>query len=115
MEFELKSMACRPLPAGTAAMDAESVQGHLAAVPGWAADRDRKSLSREYSGFASYKAGLAFLNTAAHLADEENHHPDLQLGYKRVRVSWSTHSVGGLSLNDFICAAKLDALAGAEA
>ena len=50
---------------------------------------------------------MAFVNTVAALARQENHHPDMAISYNRCRVSWSTHSVGALSRNDFICAARL--------
>ena len=54
---------------------------------------------------------LSFVNAVAHIANTEDHHPDLELGYNYCRMKFSTHSIGGLSENDFICAAKIDALA----
>ncbi|WP_169068156.1 4a-hydroxytetrahydrobiopterin dehydratase [Candidatus Accumulibacter phosphatis] len=68
-------------------------------------------LQKEFT-FASYAATLLFVNTVAALAERENHHPDLEVGYGRVKVSYSTHDVGGLSRNDFTCAAKIEALTG---
>ncbi len=53
---------------------------------------------------------MAFVNALAWIAHTEDHHPDLQVGYYRCTVRFSTHSVGGISVNDFICAAKADAL-----
>jgi 4a-hydroxytetrahydrobiopterin dehydratase len=53
---------------------------------------------------------MAFVNALAWIAHGEDHHPDLQVGYNRVLVRFSTHSIGALSENDFICAAKIDAL-----
>jgi 4a-hydroxytetrahydrobiopterin dehydratase len=50
------------------------------------------------------------VNAVAWIANREDHHPDIELGYGKVKVTWATHSVGGLSENDFICAAKVDAL-----
>ncbi len=57
--------------------------------------------------FSDFDATMAFVNTVAALARQENHHPDMAISYNRCRVSWSTHSVGALSRNDFICAARL--------
>jgi 4a-hydroxytetrahydrobiopterin dehydratase len=53
---------------------------------------------------------MAFVNAVAWIAHEQDHHPDLEVGYSRCRLRYSTHDVGGLSRNDFICAAKVDAL-----
>jgi 4a-hydroxytetrahydrobiopterin dehydratase len=53
---------------------------------------------------------MAFVNAVAWVAHREDHHPDLEVSYKRCRVRYSTHAIGGLSENDFICAAKLNAL-----
>jgi len=59
--------------------------------------------------FADFRATMAFVNRVADLAEREDHHPDLIVSYGRCRVAWNTHSVEGLSENDFICAAKIDA------
>ena len=60
--------------------------------------------------FTDYARMISFVNAVAWLAQCEDHHPDLQIGWGRCTVRWRTHSVGGLSMNDFICAAKVDAL-----
>lgn len=80
----------------------------LAAVPGWAVVDG--ALQRSFR-FADYAATMAFVNAVAALAEREDHHPDLLVSWGRCTVRWHTHSVGGLSLNDFICAAHVDALA----
>jgi 4a-hydroxytetrahydrobiopterin dehydratase len=102
---------CQPLRGARHALDFEQASALLTSLPGWAIG-DGGVLAKEFA-FASYPAALAFVNTVAGLAERENHHPDLELGYGRVRVSYRTHDVGGLSRNDFICAAKVDALASA--
>jgi 4a-hydroxytetrahydrobiopterin dehydratase len=61
--------------------------------------------------FANYYETMAFVNALAWISHKEDHHPELLVGYKSCEVRYDTHSVGGLSLNDFICAAKADALA----
>jgi 4a-hydroxytetrahydrobiopterin dehydratase len=75
---------------------------------GWAEARD--ALEREFS-FESYRAGVEFVNRVAELADAENHHPDLDLRYKKVVVRWSTHSAGGVTDRDRELASRTDALA----
>ncbi len=62
--------------------------------------------------FCNYYQTMAFVNALAWISHREDHHPDLQLGYNKCRVEYCTHAIGGLSENDFICAAKCDALFG---
>lgn len=101
---------CGPCHKGTPPLTDAEIAALMPEAPGWELGPDHKSLSREFSGFPSYAAGLSFLIEVARLADEEKHHPDLWLGYKKLRVTWSTHAIGGLSRNDFIGAAKVGAL-----
>ena len=70
----------------------------------------RKSIRREWK-FKNFYRTMSFVNAVAHIANAEDHHPDLEVGYGYCRVKFSTHAIGGLSENDFICAAKIDALA----
>ena len=65
-------------------------------------------LHKQYK-FKNYYATMAFVNLVAWVAHRENHHPDMQVSFNKCKVSYSTHSVGGLSENDFICAARVDA------
>lgn len=102
----LASQRCQPLE-GHPAMTDDQVQRHLAAAPGWAREGD--SIVKTYS-FADYHRTLAFVNALAWIAHAEDHHPELTVTYNRCRVRFDTHSVGGISINDFICAAKVDAL-----
>lgn len=78
----------------------------LAELPGWAIENG--VLAKNFS-FANYYETMAFVNLVAWIAHREDHHPDMTVGYNRCRVEWSTHSVGGLSENDFICAARIEA------
>ena len=66
-------------------------------------------ISKTYP-FKNYYQTIAFVNAIAWISHREDHHPDLAVSYNSCRVSYSTHSVGGLSKNDFICAAQIDAL-----
>lgn len=60
--------------------------------------------------FDNYYATMAFVNAVAWIAHQQDHHPELTVGYNRCIVRYVTHSANGISLNDFICAAKIDAL-----
>lgn len=92
-----------------AALQGAELQALQAATAGWQIDASQLSLSRTFT-FDDYHRTMAFVNAVAWIAHQQDHHPDLQVGYNRCTVTWSTHSVGGLSLNDFICAARVDAL-----
>lgn len=81
----------------------------LTELPGWGIHGD--GISKDFR-FGDFYRTIAFVNALAWMANREDHHPDLEVGYGHCRVHWSTHDVGGLSLNDFICAAKTEALAG---
>jgi len=81
----------------------------LPQVPGWELAGDGHALVRTFS-FDDYYRTMAFVNALAFMAHREDHHPDLGVHYNRCVVRYSTHDVGGLSENDFICAAKADAL-----
>lgn len=81
----------------------------LPQVPGWEVVEDGRAICRTYT-FEDYYRTMAFVNALAFIAHREDHHPDLQVHYDRVVVRYSTHDAGGLSENDFICAARADAL-----
>ncbi|MBL8416243.1 MAG: 4a-hydroxytetrahydrobiopterin dehydratase [Propionivibrio sp.] len=98
---------CRPLRGPQHRLDATQILALLKQLDGWEIDQER--LHREFR-FADYRSTMLFVNAVAWLAERENHHPDLEVGYSRVKVAYSTHDVGGLSHNDFICAAKIGAL-----
>lgn len=103
----LVNRKCKPLPAGTAALTRAAIDSLLKEVPGWA--YDGKVILKTWS-FKNYYETLAFANAVAWVAHGEDHHPDMSVGYNRCRVEFSTHSIGGISENDFICAAKIQAL-----
>lgn len=108
--MELSLRRCSPCRKGDPGLAPAERDALAAQVPSWALAEGGRALEREFK-FPSYAAGLAFAVRVGALADAEDHHPDLQIGYKTLRVRWTTHAVGGLSENDFICAAKTDALA----
>jgi len=79
----------------------------LQSLPGWA--REGNAIARTY-GFGNHYQVMAFVNAVAWISHREDHHPDISLGYNQCQVQYTTHAIGGLSKNDFICAAKIDAL-----
>lgn len=76
----------------------------------WSLSDDELVVRRSFR-FKNYYQTIAFVNALAWVAHREDHHPDLEVGYNRCVVNFSTHSVGGLSENDFICATRIDDLA----
>ena len=94
-------------PLRTGAMTESEVTAQLRALPGWTLERGAIARTFRFSGYAET---IAFVNAVAWVAQTEDHHPDLAVGFDRCEVRFNTHSVGGISLNDFICAAKVDAL-----
>ena len=84
------------------------IKGHLNEVSSeWQLAEDNKSISRIFN-FKNYHDTMAFVNVVAMVAHQQDHHPEMTVTYNTCRVEFSTHSVDGLSLNDFICAAKVD-------
>lgn len=81
----------------------------LAQVDGWKLAEDGHAITKTFR-FPDYYHTISFVNALAHVANREDHHPDLSVHYDRCLVRWSTHDCGGLSENDFICAAKADRL-----
>jgi 4a-hydroxytetrahydrobiopterin dehydratase len=105
--LRLGERSCRPLPAGTAPLTPAQIDARLAQFPGW---EYRDGAIRKTFAFGSYDATIAFVNSVATIAQHEDHHPEMLVGYDRCRVAYCTHSIGGISENDFICAARIEAL-----
>lgn len=104
---ELGSRRCLPCEGGVPALDAAAAQSLLAGLSGWAIADSR--LFKVFA-FRNHYEAMAFVNAVAWVSHREDHHPQLGVGYKDVRVDYWTHAIGGLSENDFICAAKLEKL-----
>jgi len=104
---ELARRKCKPCEGGVAPLTPQQVGPMLKGLEGWAlADG---AIAKTYK-FRNHYETMAFVNAAAWVSHREDHHPDMLVGYNQCRVSYVTHAIGGLSENDFICAAKLDAL-----
>ena len=91
----------------TTKLTAKAIAVEMKKLDGW--QRVGDAISKTYK-FADYHHSMAFVNATAWISHREDHHPDIELGYNKCKVVYSTHSVGGLSINDFVCAAKIDAL-----
>lgn len=107
VRYELASRHCKPCEGGIPPLSREEAQRLLAALPDW--ELLDGAIARSF-GFKNFYQTIAFVNAVAWVANSENHHPELEVSYKNCRVRYSTHAVGGLSENDFICAARINAL-----
>jgi len=104
---ELRRSKCAPCEGDVAPLTQTQIQPMLMGLQGWALENGM--LTRTYR-FKNYHETIAFVNASAWISHREDHHPDLLVGYSQCKVSYMTHAIKGLSTNDFICAAKLDAL-----
>ncbi len=104
---DLATKKCKPCEGGTAALSDAQARDLLKQLKGWILEDGK--LVKVYP-FGNYHQTMAFVNALAWISHREDHHPDLEVGYNKCRVTYWTHAVGGLSENDFICAAKCDAL-----
>jgi 4a-hydroxytetrahydrobiopterin dehydratase len=106
---DLTARKCVPCEGGVAPLTPEQAAETLTKLGGWSLSEDGTEirLTRE---FEDYFRTMAFVNAVAWIAHREDHHPDMEVGYNRCTVRYSTHAIGGLSENDFICAAKVDLL-----
>lgn len=100
---------CQPRKGAEHALDRAAIDIQLAALPGWTLANDGKAIVKDFR-FPDFRHTLGFINAVGFMANQEDHHPDLEAGYGHCQVLWSTHDVGGLSRNDFICAARVEAL-----
>ena len=104
---ELAKKRCKPCEGGVKPFTADEAKQLLKGMEGWAIENGR--LAKTYP-FRNYYETMAFVNALAWISHREDHHPDLGVHYNKCRVEYWTHAIGGLSENDFICAAKADAL-----
>lgn len=111
MPASLAQNRCTPRRGAEHRIDAARAAELLRETPDWSIVEDGQAITRTFR-FADYYRTMAFVNALAFIAHEQDHHPDLGVHYDRCVVRYSTHDVGGLSENDFICAAKADALVG---
>jgi 4a-hydroxytetrahydrobiopterin dehydratase len=104
---DLASRKCKPCEGGVAPYTEQQAGAMLEQLKGWVIEQAK--LVKLYP-FTNYYQTMAFVNALAWVSHREDHHPDLAVGYNKCRVEYSTHAAGGLTENDFICAAKCDLL-----
>ena len=104
---DLVKQKCKPCEGGVPPSNPTQTKEMLKQLKGWIVEDGK--LVKVYP-FTNYYQTMAFVNALAWVSHREDHHPDLLVGYNKCRVEYSTHSIGGLSENDFICAAKCEAL-----
>jgi 4a-hydroxytetrahydrobiopterin dehydratase len=109
MKLHLANEKCVACEGGVSPLTRVEAEALLAEVAGWSLNDAATEISRAYT-FADFKEALAFVDRVGALAEADGHHPDIHLtGWNHVRLDLSTHAIGGLSRNDFILAAKIDA------
>lgn|SRR3990167_2253093 len=106
---ELHTIRCVGCEGDVPPLSYDEVKKLLSQIQDWQVSQDRKCLSKRFSFKGFYKT-MAFVNAVAWIANQENHHPDMEVGYNYCLIKYTTHAVDGLTKNDFICAAKVDAL-----
>jgi 4a-hydroxytetrahydrobiopterin dehydratase len=106
---ELTTRKCKPCEGGVPKLPEDEIRTLLAQLHEWSC---RDGVLVKSFAFRNYHETMAFVNATAWISHREDHHPDLTVGYNRCEVHYWTHAIGGLSENDFICAAKIDALFG---
>ena len=106
----LHEQQCQMIKHGSPAMTTEHIHQHMTEISAqWQLDSNNKSISRRFQ-FADYHHTMAFVNAVAWIAEQQNHHPQLQVSYNSCEVCYSTHTIDSLSPNDFICAARIEHL-----
>jgi len=106
--MNLNEKSCKSCVTGSECLSASQITQLMPEVSGWSLEK--KKIARSFK-FEDFKTALWFVNEVGQLAEQENHHPDIQLSWGKVVLELSTHSADGLTENDFIMAAKIDQLA----
>jgi 4a-hydroxytetrahydrobiopterin dehydratase len=106
---DLKNKSCKPCEGGVCPLDENISKQQLVLVPGWELTEDKTGIVRTLR-FKDFLATMSFINAMAFMTEQQGHHPDFSAGYNYCKVLYTTHAIGGLSENDFICAAKINDL-----
>jgi 4a-hydroxytetrahydrobiopterin dehydratase len=104
---DLATKQCKPCEGAMPPLSQEEITQLMRQLDGW--NYLGKMIRKEFS-FKNYYQTMAFVNAVAWISHREDHHPDITVGYNKCQVEYTTHAIGGLSENDFICAAKIDTL-----
>jgi len=107
MNKDLKNQKCQACSGNTPVFNENQISDHLAKLDNWTVNDEQKMIYKKFT-FKTFKQALNFTNKVGELADKEGHHPDVSLGWGYSLIMLHTHAIKGLSINDFIMAAKID-------
>jgi 4a-hydroxytetrahydrobiopterin dehydratase len=107
--MNLTEQKCIPCEVGGEPLTEAEATHYSKDVPEWKLSPDFKKITRNYK-FKDFKEAMVFVDKVAALVDKEGHHPDISISYNNVTLDLTTHAMKGLSINDFIVAAKIDKL-----
>jgi 4a-hydroxytetrahydrobiopterin dehydratase len=110
LRASLSTQHCVPCEGGTAPLSRDEAERYMDAVRGWKLDSGEPAKLTRSLKFKDFAQAMAFVNEIAQIAESEGHHPDIYISWNRVRLDLITHAIGGLSMNDFIMAAKINEL-----
>lgn len=106
---DLAHRACQPCQGGIAPLSPEAARAAMADLDGWTLSQDGTTIRKRWT-FKGFAKAVEMANLAAWLGNKQGHHPDVTFGWGYCEIAWTTHEAGGLTENDLICAARLDAL-----
>ena len=109
MNTDLKSKKCEPCEGNSAKLTQEEIANYLSKINSWSLNDDSEMIFKKYK-FKTFKKSLNFINQISEVAEKEGHHPDISFGWGYAIIMIHTHSIKGLSINDFILASKIDAI-----
>lgn len=107
--IKLSEQKCEACEGGVVPLELAAAQKLVAQVSGWVLEKDARAILKKYT-FKGFYPTMSFINAVAYIAQQEGHHPDIEFGYNYCSIKYTTHAIKGLSINDFICAAKIDKL-----
>lgn len=107
--FNLTQKHCKPCEGGVPKLTPDEIHPLMINIPKWKVNETHTAITRSFS-FKNFHETMKFVNNVADISNDEGHHPDMKVGYDYCVMEYSTHAIGGLSENDFICAAKVDQL-----
>lgn len=108
-QCDLNKKKCVPCEGGVEKFTIQQVNEYLPKLNDWQMNVDATEIFKRFE-FKGFNKTMSFMNAVAWLVNNEMHHPDVKLGYNYCEIHFTTHAIGGLSENDFICAAKIDQL-----
>jgi len=105
----LENLKCKPCSGNTPKLSFDEIKGHLLKVNNWSLNNKQEMIFKKFN-FKNFKSTIEFVNKVGILAENEKHHPDITFGWGYCLIMIHTHAIKGLSLNDFVLAAKIDTI-----